>query len=184
MAGKCGTVISEVWRYESALVALNTAKDAILRAFGIEGRKYVSDGSYCRHGVEIAIDDCIVSRTGWWQIREEGKVISLIDGDTVSYFYIVGRCPADDIEQRSTAVVYCRHPEMIGVRMPSGFHHLRHDERGQMGAKRLDVVEGHAMATERLTNFLSGVRVRNELFEPFVRDDHRANCSRKRTSES
>jgi hypothetical protein len=97
MAGKCGTVISEVWRYESALVALNTAKDAILRAFGIEGRKYVSDGSYCRHGVEIAIDDCIVSRTGWWQIREEGKVISLIDGDTVSYFYIVGRCPADDI---------------------------------------------------------------------------------------
>ena len=68
--------------------------------------------------------------------------------------------------------------------MPSRLDHLRNDERRELGPEPLDVIERDAVATQRITDVLRAARVRHELFEPFMRNDHRANCSRKRTSES
>jgi hypothetical protein len=40
------------------------------------------------------------------------------------------------------------------------------------------------VTAERFTNLVSVQGVRNELLEPLMRDNHRANCSKNRTSES
>ena len=88
------------------------------------------------------------------------------------------------LEQRTTTVIDLGDPEVIGVGMASRFDHLRDHERGEFRTEALDVVERDTVTTQRIADLLRGAGVRYELLEPLMRNDHRANCSRKRTSES
>ena len=68
--------------------------------------------------------------------------------------------------------------------MTPRFDHVCDHERREFGTEALQAIERDAMTAQQLADLGGAERMRDELFEPIVRDDHRPNCSRNRTSES
>ena len=62
--------------------------------------------------------------------------------------------------------------------------HLRDHKRRELGAQTFKTVQRDTMPTEQLAHLLGAQAMWHELFQPLMRNDHRANCERKRTSES
>ncbi len=95
----------------------------------------------------------------------------------------VGRT-ADDVQQGPAAVIHPRHPEVVGVRVPRGLHHARHDHRRQVLPQSLHSIHRGDVRRDEVAHRLRRQIVGNERPQPVVGNEHQPNCSRKRRSES
>ncbi len=94
------------------------------------------------------------------------------------------RRAADDVQQLAAPVVDPGYPERVPVRVTPGLNDAADHDPGEVLTEALDAIHRRDVRRQQVAQFCGAPLVGNDLPQPIVRDQHEANCSRKRTSES